>query len=537
MGLDFVITAAGAVTAEKRAAMSHAGHEVPAAHDLTEHKGLNEGALTFFGTLMIGLASVAPAYSLAATLGYVVIEDGTLAPVAVVAGFIPMLLTAFAYRELNKVIPDCGTTFTWVTKAFGPRTGWFSGYVLTIAGIIVLANLAQVAAQYTFLLLGADSLAENTFWVTVLGVVFIAVMAWVSFRGIVIAEWLQNVLVAIQYLALGVLVVVALIAVAGPNAPDTAIPIEASWFNPLGFFAEDGGGFAALTEGMLLMVFIYWGWDTILSLNEETKEREKTPGRAAVAATLILVATYMLTTVAAISYAGVGTEGIGLGNEENAGDVFRAISEPVLGDWSWIVLVAVLVSAVASTQTTILPAARGTLAMGVYRALPSRFATMHPRFKTPTVSTLFIGGVAIVIYVLLSLLGENAYGDVLLAIGLQISFYYGITAFACVWYFRKDIAHGGRDLWIKGILPMLGGLILLFAFVWSAIAMWSPDYGYLGGWTIPGTSVEIGSVFLLGIGSIILGLPIMFLIGRRSEQKPFFRGESLHHDTPVLAPE
>jgi hypothetical protein len=175
--------------------MSHAGHEVPAAHDLTEHKGLDEGALTFFGTLMIGLASVAPAYSLAVTLGLVVIEDGTLAPVAVVLGFIPMLLTAFAYRELNKVIPDCGTTFTWVTKAFGPRTGWFGGWVLTLAGIIVLTSLAQVSAQYTFLLLGADSLADNTFWVTVLGVVFIAVMVWVSYRGIVIAEWLQNVLV------------------------------------------------------------------------------------------------------------------------------------------------------------------------------------------------------------------------------------------------------------------------------------------------------------------------------------------------------
>src|SRR4029450_5541037 len=227
MALPFVVAAAGAVNAEKRAAMSHAGHEVPAAHDLTEHKGLNEGALTFFGTLMIGLASVAPAYSRAARLGYVVIADATLAPVAVVLGFIPMLLTAFAYRELNKVIPDCGTTFTWVTKAFGPRTGWFSGWVLTIAGIIVLTSLAQVAAQYTFLLIGADSLADNTFWVTVLGVVFIAVMVWVSYRGIVIAEWLQYVLVAIQYLALGVLVVVALIAVAGPDAPDTAIAIEA----------------------------------------------------------------------------------------------------------------------------------------------------------------------------------------------------------------------------------------------------------------------------------------------------------------------
>jgi amino acid transporter len=124
------------------------------------------------------------------------------------------------------------------------------------------------------LLIGADSLAENTFWVTLLGVVFIAVMAWVSYRGIQIAHWLQNVLVGIQYLALGVLVVVALIAVAGPNRPDTATPIEASWFNPLGFFAADGGGFAALTEGMLLMIFIYWGWDTILSLNEETQEQD-----------------------------------------------------------------------------------------------------------------------------------------------------------------------------------------------------------------------------------------------------------------------
>ena len=154
-------------------------------------------------------------------------------PVAVILGFIPMLLTAFAYRELNRVAPDCGTTFTWVTKAFGPRSGWLGGWVLTIAGVTVLANLAQVAARYTYLLVGADSLADSTFWVTVLGVVFIVVMMYVSFRGIEIAHWLQNVLVGIQYVALAVLVIVAFIAVAGVNRPDTAIDVQASWFNPL----------------------------------------------------------------------------------------------------------------------------------------------------------------------------------------------------------------------------------------------------------------------------------------------------------------
>jgi amino acid transporter len=175
--------------------------------------------------------------------------------------------------------------------------------------------------------------------------------------------------------------------------------------------------------------------------------------------------------------------------------------------------------------------------MGVYRALPQSFATVHPRFLTPTTSTLTIGGLGIAIFVGLSVLGENVYGDVLLALGLQISVYYGLTALACVWYFRRDIARGGRDLWFKGVFPLIGGLMLAFAFVWSAIDMWQPDYGFLGGWTVPGLGIEVGSVFVLGVGSIMLGLPVMFLVSRLSEQKPFFRGESLHADTPVLAPE
>ena len=372
---------------------------------------------------------------------------------------------------------------------------------------------------------------------TVLGVFFIASMTYVSFRGIEIASWLQNVLVGIQYVALAVLVFAALLAVFGGDRPDTAIDISASWFNPMEYFKEGGGGWGALTEGMILMVFIYWGWDTILSLNEETKDSANTPGKAAVAATLILLATYLLTTVASVSYAGVGTTGIGLGNEDNADDVFSVIGAEVLGGWDWIVILAVLVSAVASTQTTILPAARGTLAMGIYRAIMSPFAKTHPRHLTPSVSTLFIGVAATVIYVLLSLMGENVYGDVLLAIGLMIAFYYGITAYACVWYFRNDIKRGGKALWTKGVLPLLGALMLTVAFFKSAFDMLSPDYGYLGGLTVPGTSWEIGSVFLFGIGTILAGLPIMWLVSRRAEQGPFFAGETLHRDTPVEAPD
>ena len=85
-----------------------------------EGKGLAVGSLGLFGSTVIGLASTAPVYSLAATVGFVVIAVGAQAPIAMILAFLPMFLTAYAYRELNEAVPDCGTAFTWSTKAFGP---------------------------------------------------------------------------------------------------------------------------------------------------------------------------------------------------------------------------------------------------------------------------------------------------------------------------------------------------------------------------------------------------------------------------------
>ena len=69
--------------------------------------------------------------------------------------------------------------------------------------------------------------------------------------------------------------------------------------------------------GLTLMLFIYWGWDTAVSVNEETKDRDKTPGRAAVTSTFILLAIYAVVIVATQSYAGIGSKGIGLTNRNN----------------------------------------------------------------------------------------------------------------------------------------------------------------------------------------------------------------------------
>src|SRR6187401_2138176 len=100
-------------------------------------KGLAVGTLGLAGSVVIGLASTAPVYSLVATLGFVVLAVGAQAPIASIVAFIPMLFIAFAYRELNRDVPECGTTFTWATKAFGPVTGWIRGLGVVPAGIVV----------------------------------------------------------------------------------------------------------------------------------------------------------------------------------------------------------------------------------------------------------------------------------------------------------------------------------------------------------------------------------------------------------------
>ena len=139
-------------------------------------KGLKTGAIGFASGVVIGVASTAPGYSLAASLGFVigVAGIGFESPAIMILAFIPMLFIAAAYYWMNRADPDCGTTFSWVTKAMGPSMGWMGGWAITCAGTIVMANLAQISGLYLFLLFGWDAAAESTWAVTIVGVLFIA---------------------------------------------------------------------------------------------------------------------------------------------------------------------------------------------------------------------------------------------------------------------------------------------------------------------------------------------------------------------------
>ena len=220
---------------------------------------------------------------------------------------------------------------------------------------------------------------------------------------------------------------------------------------------------------MLLAVFIYWGWDTTATVNEETEDPGEAPGKATVVSTLILLGVYLVVAVAAQAYDGVQ----GLTAEPE--DVLSHLGAEVFGSpLDKILIIAVLTSAAASTQTTILPTARTTLSMARSNAMPKSLGKVHPRFLTPHVSTILMGTLSIIWYVGLTLVSEDILFDSLAALGLMIAFYIGLTGFACAIYYRRELLHSVKNFFFIGVGPAFGGAILFYLLVKNAIELSDP---------------------------------------------------------------
>lgn len=503
--------------------------------NIVSTKGLAAGKVGLLGAVVIGISCIAPTYTLTSGLGPTISAVGQYVPAVLLLGFIPMLLVAFAYRELNNAVPDSGTSFTWATKAFGPWVGWMGGWGLITATILVLSNLAAVAVDFFYLLLaqvtGNEAIAEWThnLWINIpTTMVFIAIAAYVSYRGLDSTQKLQYILVAVQILAIVIFDVVAIVH-AYNNGGFDFTPISLSWFNP-----AEIGSFSLVAAGISLSIFMFWGWDVTLTMNEETKDPEKTPGRAATITVLIIIVLYILTALAVITWAGTGEEGLGAGNPDNQESIFAALSFPVLGSAALLIYVAVLSSSFASLQSTMVGPARTLLAMGYYKALPPMFSAISRRFRTPSTATIASAIAAGGFYTVTRILSENALWDTIAALGLMICFYYGITAVACIWYFRHELFDTAHNIIFRFLFPLVGGGFLLIMFFVTAYDSLNPDYG-------SGSSIlGVGTVFVLGMGILLLGAVLMFFT--RVRHPDFFKGRTLKpitstHDDQIPMPE
>lgn len=472
-------------------------------------KGLKAGSVGFWDGVAIGVDSTAPAYTIAAVVGSIALIAGTKAPAVLIISFIPMLFIAGAFYYMNRADPDCGTTFSWVTRSMGPWFGWMGGWAIFSTGVLVIGAQADVAAKYTYSILGFDDLANNRVAVVAFACLMIIALTWMCVRGTEMSATFQRWLVIIQVGSLALFIAVAFWMMISGSVASDANSFSLDWFNPIGLSAS------AIISGMLLGVFCYWGWESAVNLNEESEDAIDAPGRAGVVSTIILLVVYLGSAVAILGVMSLST----LGEYDDDEALFSVVGSEVLGPLGWVLVLSIIISGLASTQTTILPASRGSLSMAVKGAFPEKFKEVHPDWGTPAFGTWVIGAAAIVWYIVGSLISQNFLYDSLSALSIVVAFYYALTGFACAIYWRRALRSSVKAFLFIGLAPVVGGIVLLSLLVAAVFEYSNPDNSYTG------TAIlGVGAPLAMALFIFVLGIVLM-LVCRATVARQYFTGK------------
>lgn len=444
-------------------------------------RGLQANALGTFDTVVMAVAGSAPAYSLAATTAVLVGSVGLASPAALLYCAIPMLGIALAFSYLGRIDVNAGASYSWVGRTLHPFLGFISGWALVVSATIFMVAGSLPAGSMTLSLFD-ESLANNTALSTVVGAAWFVIMLLVVLGGARLTVRAQLVMSGVELGILGLFAVLAVFHTGDARAFDW------SW---LGFSHFDGvSGFAS---GALIAAFYYWGWDVTSNLSEETRNSRRTTGLAGLIGVGIVFLLFEVFTIAVNVI--LSSRQI----ESNDANVLAVLGDVVWPGWGGkLLIVSVMLSTIATLETTLIQVTRSLFAMGRDRTMPAALGRVHRTWNTPWVAITVVGGVALVMFIASNALGSvgQILSDAISAIGLQIAVYYGLAGLAVVVAYRKMLLKSAANFLFGGLWPLVGAVFMFWIFVESL--------GDL-------SSAAIG----IGIGGLAVGLVPMLWYWRR----------------------
>ncbi|HEY6898332.1 MAG TPA: APC family permease [Rhodocyclaceae bacterium] len=420
---------------------------------MAEHVSLQEDALGIGESIVMGVAGTAPAFSIAATTATLTAAVGTLAPASLLYCGLIMFGVTFAYLHLNRLIPNAGASYAWVGTVFRPVLGFFAGWALLVASAVFMVSGTIPAATATLSLLKPE-LAADPGWVTFVAAGWLLAVSAVIVKGIKPTSYTQVAMTVAEVVILLLIVIAALIQFAATPLH----PFSLSWFAAGEFTPQ------LFATGALTALFFFWGWDVTVNLNEETRDAAHAPGRGAVWAMAIVLLLFMA--FAAVTLLVLSDEEI----ERSSTNVVLAIAEKLFPKpWSYMAVIAVMLSTVGTLETSILQFTRTMYAKGRDGVLHPRYAILHRSWRTPWVATLVIAGFGLLLLFLSSYFPSVAQiiRASVNAIGFQVAFYYGLAGLACAWHFRRRALHSAHDLLFLVLWPAASAAFLFFIALYS----------------------------------------------------------------------
>jgi amino acid transporter len=453
---------------------------------MSEPKGLKQNAINALESVMLGIGGTAPVYSLSASTASLIAAVGLMGPGSILYAAIIMFGISFAFMYLNQWRSDSGASYAWVGRALNPNLGFMCGWALLISTTLFMISGSLPAGTVTLDLI-APNLADNVIAVTIAGAFWFLAMNILVMIGVEVTAKFQKIMTTLE---VGILVIIAI----GALIKFSAHPVNHfswSWFMPSGFSLN------TFMAGSLVAIYYYWGWDVTANLTEETADRHNAPGKGGVLGMVCIFLVFELLQV---------TFQIGM----SADQIDKASTNllPVVGDlifprpWGDITILAVMISTIATLETSLLQSTRTFFSMGRDQVMNKKFGELHPKYKTPWVASIVVGIFALILFVLSAF--SNGINSLMTyainAIGLQIAFYYGLTGFSCAWYYRK--IRNTKDILMRIVWPLLSGIFLWVIAIYDITKLdWITN--------------------LVGLGSLLLGIiPLMYY--RRKYRSRFY---------------
>ena len=403
---------------------------------------LEADAISGTQDVIIGMASSAPAASIGLTLPALVAATAYGSGAVIVLTAVPMLVIANAYRRLNLWNANTGASFEWVGRAVNPYLGFLTGWLMIAAYVIATVSGVEVLGPTVLAVFGKDSTGTgaNLAIGTAVGVIMLVI----AVAGIKLTARTQVAMAFVEYSLLIAVAVAGLVTVLARH-PGT-VPFTLGWLSPDGI-----GGAGSAAAGFLVAIFMFTGWDGTLYVNEEVTDRQRNPGRAAIAAVIALGVIYALCTM--------GLQGTvpAAGLQANSASVLAYTAQAIGGPgWAKAIAVALALSVIATTGTGIVLGARIVYGMASRNVLPLFLGNVSRRFGTPVWASILIGGSIIGltwVYLLFTSV-QDAFTDVVDVTGLLFAIFYALTALATIAYYRRRIFSSLRDAVTLGVLPL-----------------------------------------------------------------------------------
>jgi amino acid transporter len=431
---------------------------------------LKKSALGLWDDTIIAVSSTAPAYSIATSLGALAVAVGLAGPAAIWIGFIPVTGIAVAYYYMNRVDPNCGAAYTWASKALHPAIGFTNGWVVILTDVLFMsfaapqggAALLQLFNAWGLNSIGGLDLTQSAWYANYenvfFGILFLVLVTYMVTVGIKVAANFQWMLLAIEYLIVMFFALIGFVKKGGSG-------FDLGWFSPASM-----GGLKGLAAGVVIAVFFYWGWDTAANLNEETDDSSENPGRAGIIGMFLLLLLFL---IAATSIQMVLTPDE---IQANASTTLTAFADKLVGpQWGSLAILAFLSSTVATLQTTLLPSVRTAYSMGRDGMLGAIWAKVDPRWHTPAIGTILMGGISGVIAIVsLQVGGLNAIVSAgVTSIGLLVAFYYAMVGISCTVYYRHALTRNLKGFVFAGVFPLLSAASLFALGVYLTYTDWT----------------------------------------------------------------